>query len=58
MLLNLDSTYTFCVNWVCGKEEGSKQGGLGSVVQHPTPFIIGQSTNQYSKHVNHEGWLF
>lgn len=55
IFFNLNSTYTFCVDGVCGKQEGSKQRGLGSVVQYPTILIMGQSTNQYSKHVNHEG---
>lgn len=48
-------TYTFCVDRVCSKEEGSKQRGLGSVVQYLTLLIISQSANQYSKHVNHKG---
>lgn len=53
--MSLNSTYTFCVNWVHGKEEGGKQRGLGSVVQHPALLIIGKSPNQYSKHINHQG---
>lgn len=51
----LKPAYTFCVDWVCSKEEGSKQRSLGSVVQNPIALIIGQSTNQYSKHINHKG---
>lgn len=38
-----------------GKEEGSEQRGLGSVVQHPTLLIMGKSPNQNSKHINHKG---
>lgn len=52
---HFNSTYTFCVNWVCGKEDGSKQRGLRSVVQYPPLLIVGQSTNKYCKHVNHKG---
>lgn len=55
LLLNLNFTYTFCMNWVRGEEEASKQRGLGSVVQHPTLLIIGKTPNQYSKHINHKG---
>lgn len=48
-------TYTFCVDWMCSKEQGSKKRRLGSKV-HPLPVLIAaQSTNQYSKHINHEG---
>ena len=40
---------------VCGKEEGSEQRGCGSLVHYPTLLIVGQSTNQNSKHVDHKG---
>lgn len=53
--LNLNFTYTFCMNWVCGKEKASKQRRLWGVVQHPTLFIIGESSNQYGKHIGHKG---
>lgn len=53
--MNLNSTYTLCVDWVCSKEQGSKQRGLGSVVQNPTLLVIGKSPNQYSKQVDHKG---
>lgn len=43
------------MNWVCGKEEASKQRRLWGVVQHPTLFIIAESSNQYGKHIDHKG---
>lgn len=43
------------MNWVCGKEEASKQRRLWGEVQHPTLFIIAESSNQYSKHISHKG---
>ena len=53
--LILNSTYTFCVDRMCSKEQGSEQRRLRSVVHQPICLIIGQSTNQYRKHINHEG---
>lgn len=47
-------TYTFRVNWVCSKKKGSEQRRLGGTVNYSTLLIIGQSTNQNSKHINHE----
>lgn len=43
------------MNWVCSKEEGSKQRGLRSMVKYHTLLITGQPTNQYGKHINHKG---
>lgn len=43
------------MNWVRGKEEAGKQRGLWGVVQHPTLFVIGKSSNQYGKHISHKG---
>lgn len=54
-VLTLNSTYTFCVNWMCSKDQGSKQRGLGSMVKCHTLLIMGQATNQYGKHINHKG---
>lgn len=48
-------THAFCVNRVRGKEDSSKQRGLRSMVPYPAFLIIGQSTNQYRKHVDHKG---
>lgn len=40
---------------VRGEEQGGEQRSLGGVVQYPALLVIRQSTDQYSKHVNHEG---
>lgn len=37
------------------KEDGSEKRGLGSEVQRPAFLIVGQSADQNSKHINHEG---
>lgn len=43
------------MNWVSSKEEGSEQGGLGSVVHNATLVVMGESPDQDGKDVDHEG---
>lgn len=42
------------MNWMCSKEESSKQRGLRCKVGHPPLLIIGKSPSQYGKHINHK----
>lgn len=48
------STYTLSMNWMCSKDEPSKQRGLGCEVQHASLVIICKSPSQDSKHVDHK----
>lgn len=40
---------------VRGEEQGGEQRGLGGVVQNAALLVVRQATDQYRKHVRHEG---
>lgn len=48
------STYALCMNWMCSKEESSKQRGLWCKVQHPSFVVISKSSSQDSKDIDHK----